>query len=376
MRFGAWIALGAVLLAARAAAADDASSEVGAQSMPELTLVMVDGEAVAPPASLEARILSWFSTEPVKLGAERRAQLDSARVLRGPETPGVAVWLLPRSTSQVRLFFAVRDSAQGAVRYLMTDVPLEHGFDELGLEQVAQVAYLSAKALWEGRLESSRSQVEQGLSEHAEPVKAEQPAPGPAATPTPLAPARQPAVKAERSANLAPRTGIFYGLRARGDEGAAHGPGATFALVAQRSQQLFGGRLRAQLLLPHDSERRDIELALRGYALSVGPWLERRVRERVWVGAELSAGVDVIRFAASARDDSSWQTSAPEWELRPLLAASAGVHTELGFVHVGVVAQVAVQLLKTSYEVTEPAGSSELFRPWLVQPGCALELSW
>ena len=74
MRFGAWIALGAVLLAARAAAAaaDSASGEVGAPSMPELTLVMVDGEAVAPPASLESRILSWFSTEPVRLGAERR----------------------------------------------------------------------------------------------------------------------------------------------------------------------------------------------------------------------------------------------------------------------------------------------------------------
>jgi hypothetical protein len=375
MRFGAWIALGAVLLTARAAAADSASDEVGAQSMPELTLVMVDGEAVAPPASLEARILSWFSTESVKLGAGRSAQLDSARVLRGPETPGVAVWLLPRSTSQVRLFFAVRDSAQGDVRYLMTDVPLEHGFDELGLEQVAQVAYLSAKALWEGRLESTRSQVEQGLSEHAAPTpKPDEPAPAP--TPAPLAPARQRPVEAERSANLAPRTGIFYGVRARGDEGAAHGPGATFALVVQRSHQLFGGRLRAQLLLPHTSERRDIELSLRGYSLSVGPWLERRVRERVWVSSELSAGVDVIRFAASARDDSSWQTSTPAWELRPLLTASAGVHTELGFVQVGVVAQVSVQLLKTSYEVTEPAGTSELFRPWLVQPGGALELSW
>jgi hypothetical protein len=382
MRFGVWITLGAVLLAVRAAAAAAGpSSGVAAPSMPELRLVMVDGGTVAPPASLEARILSWFSTESLELGVERLPQLDTAGVLRGPETAGVSVWLLTRSVSQVRLFFAVRDSAEGNVRYLMTDVPLENGFDELGLEQIAQVAYLSAKALWEGRVESTRGQVEQGLSESSAPSSTPAvPTVAPSSTPRLPAASRSappsPDRPRARSFTLAPRTGVFYGARARGGEGAAHGPGATFALVAQSSELLLGGRLRAQVLVPHTSERGPIELDLRGYALTVGPWMQRRVYERTWVSAELHAGVDVLRFAPRARDGGSWKTSPAEWEPRPLLAASAGVHAELGFLQVGVVVQVAVQLLKTSYEVTEPAGTRELLTPWLVQPGGALEISW
>src|SRR5258708_3717126 len=98
------LALAASLLATKmVAAAEPATSSepVPSAAVPAFVLVMVQG-AAEPPASLEARVLSWFSSDTVKLGAEHRHELDAASVLRGPDEPGVQVWLLPRTTTAVR----------------------------------------------------------------------------------------------------------------------------------------------------------------------------------------------------------------------------------------------------------------------------------
>jgi hypothetical protein len=162
---------GALRLAARLLATEigavaepsGANEPAPSPTVPAFVLVMVPG-AAQPPASLEERVLSWFSADTLKLSGQRGQQLDPASVLAGLDEPGVKVWLLPRTATSVRLFFSVKDPAGAPIRYLVTDFVLPRGFDELGLEQLSQVIYLSTMALWEGRMESSRREVELGLS--------------------------------------------------------------------------------------------------------------------------------------------------------------------------------------------------------------------
>jgi hypothetical protein len=378
-RWASAVALAGALLAAPAQA-DEAGAlsapgeSATSLSMPSFVLLIVTAE-MAPPPSFEARVLSWFADSSAQLDAERRTELDRGSVLAGPAHAGVQVWLLPRSTDGVRLFFSVQDGKGGGVRYLMTDFALAHGMDELGLEQVAQVIYLSATALWEGRLESSRQEVEQGLSE-ARPVA---PLAAPAAPP-PLAPAPAPIPPARSRessrAKLTVSTGLGYGVRWRGDEGLVHGPSGLFSLTSMVGAYELGGRAQASLLFPSTEVRRGVELELRGYSFTLGPCLARAVSERVSLGAELGVGIDWVRFAASAERDSGWQTGAAEWEARPLLAAGLGATLHWGWLRLGIAGKLAFQLLDTRYEVVEPSGQSLLLAPWPVQPGLALEATW
>ncbi len=369
----------ALLVTEVAAVAEPGGTNEPAPSptVPGFVLVVVPG-AAQPPASLEERVLSWFSADTVKVSGRRQQQLDPASVLAGPEEPGVKVWLLPRTTTTVRLFFSVKDPAGAPIRYLVTDFALPRGFDELGLEQLSQVIYLSATALWEGRLESSRREVELGLSVATAPATAPSAVPK---RPVILEPeARRPAsarpVPRRGRDGLSPLAGLEYSARLRGHEGVAQGPGGFFSLSLGHGVLAFGGRMRAALLLPTSVGRRQIELELRGYSFSLGPWLARRVAERLWLDAELGVGADVIRFDASAARGSGWTTGAPVWEPRPLLVGRIGAQAPLGGFRIGVTVGVALQLLKTRYDVTEPSGHSVLLTPWRLQPATAVELSW
>jgi hypothetical protein len=345
--------------------------------VPAFVLVMVPG-AAQPPASLEERVLSWFSADTLKLSGQRGQQLDPSSVLAGPDEPGVKVWLLPRTATSVRLFFSVKDPAGAPIRYLVTDFVLPRGFDELGLEQLSQVIYLSTMALWEGRMESSRREVELGLSVTTATATTPSAVPKRSVIPKPQAqrPASMRSVPSRKGDGLSPRAGLEYSVRLRGEEGVAQGPGGFFGLSLGHGVLELGGRVRAALLLPTSVGRRQIKLELRGYSFLLGPWLARRVAERFWLDAELGIGADVIRFAASAERESGWTTGAPVWEPRALIVGGVGAQARLAGLRIGVTIGVALQLLKTRYDVTEPSGHSVLLTPWRLQPGTTVDLSW
>src|SRR6201999_2079048 len=55
----------------------------------------------------------------------------------------------------------------GKTRYLLRDLTLEHGLDEVGSEELAQAVHLSTVALLEGQLSTTREQVERSLQDAA-----------------------------------------------------------------------------------------------------------------------------------------------------------------------------------------------------------------
>ena len=104
--------------------------------------------------SLAVRIRSWFGTE-TRLSIETERTLSAERVLAPLAAGHVAVWVTLRSPNEARLYFAAPSERGSVPRYLVRDVPLEWGLDEVGSERVAQVVHSSVSALFEGAIEGT-----------------------------------------------------------------------------------------------------------------------------------------------------------------------------------------------------------------------------
>jgi hypothetical protein len=267
----------------------------------------------------------------------------------------------------VRLFFAVEDRAREIPRYLVHDVALDRGLDELGMEQLAQVVYLSAMALWAGNVESSRRDVEEGLR----PPLAAPP-------PTPTAPPTAPplTIKPPQGWRHGIRVGLDYIVRFRGDEGLTEGPGASVGVLWSEGASELGGRLHAELSLPHHPAKSGVEIDVFGGTFRLGLTMGHRASNRIWVTGEVGPGLDVVRYQTSSIANRSLQPTPGALSIRPLSYASVGVRADLGFASLSCSALVAVQLVRTHYDISENGLRSELLVPWLVQPGFSASVSW
>src|SRR5689334_20487331 len=100
---------------------------------PNVTLAFVGDEADV--AALEARVTSWFHAQGTLTQSSRVPAMDAMAFFSSRE-PGVRIWIVLKSPSSVRLFFAVQE-LESAPRFLVRDVELDGGLDEIGLEQIA-----------------------------------------------------------------------------------------------------------------------------------------------------------------------------------------------------------------------------------------------
>jgi hypothetical protein len=349
----------------------DASAEVTPDLPPAVHLTIV-GDA---PASLEDRLASWFPAESVFTSVTRQHALDPAEVLQPSRRARVGVWIVIREPG-ARLFFSVERAQASAPRYLTTDLELEQGLDEVGMEQLAQVVYLSSVALWTGQAESARRDVEKALElgslvEHAPAT--ERPYVPPPASREP-APSTTP--PQEQETVWALHSGFGYSVRGRGDEGLAHGPGALFAWLTSTEAGSAGVLGRADLFIPARPENRDVELDVRGYSLRLGGLLSRSLASSVFLRGEASAGLDLVRYSTYAVDDPELLRESGDLDVRPLLAVSAGAELRASGLRFGLSGTLVVQLLRTRYDVAELDGRSALIEPWTFQPGVAFDVAY
>ncbi|HEY3498477.1 MAG TPA: hypothetical protein VGK73_27490 [Polyangiaceae bacterium] len=308
--------------------------------------------------ALEVRLRSWFGPESTELSVRRLDALDPNEVLSPSGEAGVRVFLVQRSPDTVRLFFTVIEQNQASPRYLVRDVTLDGGLDELGIEQVTQVIYLSSSALWSGVVESPRQEVEQRLA----PERAPAPPPKPAARPS------------ERAPRLRGVLGFEYAFRFAGEEGVTHGPAAVLGLGRSHGALALGTRLSAALILPHTSESQAVTLDLRGASFALGAFLSGRVLDRTSAIAEVGLGLDVVRYRVEALADPTLVAGQSEREVRPFLRLRLGLAEEFGPLKVGVAAGACVQFLRTHYDIVEESGNEELFSVWPVQPEIAASI--
>jgi hypothetical protein len=373
-----WIApllaalVGAAYLArAPSVQAVEAADAAPRPGLPAAEVVVVgefpNADAVGP------RVTSWFAGQSIAATDSRTAKLHADVVFAPSETVGVRVWVMLAAPTQARLFFAVQDQAGVSSRFLVQDVELTGGVDELGLERLAQVAYLSAVALWEGNAESSREDVERSLGVPPAPPKT----PPPAAAARPSSPPK-PAAK--------PRWGFHgsYSLEAQyhGPEGLLMGPLAGAGLgwtndVDTRWTLDLGIRWFAD---PNEAEAQGATIDVSGFGYSLTTSYARPLSGRLWLHARLGPELQWMFYRIEAIDNPTLQGNVGRGDaiLRPGLFASVGLGLKVesaGMLTFG--ASLTVPFVRTHFDIRDaqlPGGSEELLAAWPVNPG--LSLGW
>jgi hypothetical protein len=377
-------AVSCLLLAAPAARGDTGDRTAGstlADAPPKVSLAIV-GEA-AGSKDLGGRIGSWFHA-PTAVDVTRLARLAASSVFAPTGEPGMRIWVIVLSATSAHIVFAVEQGAGQPARYLVHDMELEHGLDELAIEQLSQVVYMSAMALWAGNVESSRRDVEESLLP-APPALTTAAAPtaggaGVAAR-SPLgarqaAPARDQATPAADAVQTHVRAGLDYELRDAGDEGALQTVGVTVGVERRQSAWDLGANLVGSVLVPNQPAKSGIHLDVRGVTLGLGLEAARRIGGGTWVGVEAGPGIELVSYEVTSIDQASLQPNAGGVNPRPIASVRAGVRADVGPARVGLDALLVVGMTRTHYDVLVDGNKSEVLVPWIAQPGLALAVSW
>ncbi len=311
---------------------------------------------------LSARVLSFFAGGSTKTQATRIAALDANVVFSPAEVPGVRVWISMPTSTTARVVFAVQDGKDGAPRFLVNDVTLDGGLDEVGQEQLAQVVYLSAHALWAGNVGTSQAEVEQRLE------LARKPAAPPPPLPKPKAPPPPPATPWFH-------LGAEYALRSHGDEGVSHGPAIVVGGGLPREEFGLGAWLHLGFWFPRAAEQGSLELDLAGGSVRGGLAPSWRVSQSVWITTEAGPGLDVVHYTPKF-SDAAVTPQESSWDFRPFVYGGVDVKWALGSINVSLATLLVFQLQHTHYDITTGGVSSEVLVPAVVQPGIAVGLLW
>ena len=333
---------------------------------PAVTATAVPVEIVlvgraARDASLANRIKSWFGAD-AALSFATEKELAADRVLGPHPAGGVAVWITLRTAREARLYFAAAGEAREPTRYLIRDVPLDDGLDEIGSERVAQVVHSSVTALVEDSVEAiARPELERELAPEPPPTNAEPPKQ--VAPPHPDDDAPPPD---SSGPSLTPLFGAFYRGAWAGDEGIAHGPG--IALGATIGSDAWGAGMvgRGHYVWPHAERFDDIALVLselsarlgaRGVMRTGGPNID----------LELGGGAAWVRYDPDG-DASGPVPAARDTDERFFWFASLGVRWMAGPIHVGGRFELELYPVRSHYELDtgQEVAASSRYRPALV----------
>jgi hypothetical protein len=341
-----------VLLAALSFATMPARAAVPPADDPPLVELAVAGDAGGAEL-VAARVESWFQ------GQVRVARSASAapRAAPGPaDHAGIRVWIALEGPTAARVLFAVQRSPAQPPRYLVSDVPVDEGFDELGVERLGQIVYLSAMALWEGNVGSSPAEVEQWLRwrPNAAPRHEEPAHPG----------------------RWMLRVGAEYVASVAGDEGVGQSVGAHVAALHERGAYRLGARLRAAVLVPREVTSSGVTLGLRGTSFALGAALDGKVGARLWIPAELGLALDVVRYRTDAINDPTYRADAGGTDVRPVAYSRCGISVDVGGVSLGVAALIDIDLVHAHYDLSDNGHRSAVLTPWIVRPGISAGASW
>gem|GEM_PF-2429802 len=357
------------------AVAAEPSAAVG-ESVPARFAVVVHLVAMERPEELDAKIAGWFLSQAGAYASVQQERFQASELF-GAQAPGVHVFVTRLNADELRIFFVCRDGSKQ--RYLVRDLPLTQGLDEMALENTAQVVFSGSLAVWEGREETTADRVSAALAPLPDS------APTTMATPAATVP-HAPSVVAHDEQDSSSRkdapspaleylvASAGYSLRYRGPAGAAHGPLLGLG-IAQRKQREIGVRLSGTLLLPITVEQEDLRLRLKGYSVALEPWLEFGRERPIRFLGSLALGMDIVNASASATHTGIEPTS-PSWEINPFLAPRVGVDFALEPFHVGVALDLAVQFVQRHYDVAAADEQQALITAWRVQPGLLVQAFW
>ncbi len=354
------------------------------------TLLLSGSAADADGAAIEARIAcapdAAARIEAAVDSPERPirwtpvARIDLATVLlRTGEGPSARLWIDCTRPDRLRLMFADRASE----RFLVRDVPLGRGLDEIALETIAQVIDGSLPALdSDAATGMTRTQIASTL-EPSGAAPPEAPSPPSSSTATRAATAGEPRRDEAGAAHDRPRLegeiGAFYGVEAFGPGPVVqHGPGLQGALGGRRGRTRVGAWAAAEYAVPETIATSLISARLEGAVLRGGVEVTHALTPRVAAGARAAIGGDVLRV--SPRQGSGELTA----QLAPDHVAWSPVAQAAVTVRVTVAPDLALSgalladadLAVRHYDVAVDGVARRAFTPWPVRPGLAAGITW
>jgi hypothetical protein len=322
----------------------------------------------APDAdALGEQVLSWFRKDTNRTHLTRLKKLDASTALAPSPTAGVRVWMFLPTVAIARLLFAIQERPGDSPRFLVDDLELDSGLDEVGREHLAQVVYLSASALWAGNAESTQREVEERLAHSwrtAEPA-----APPPPAPPRQAAPAHRPVARTRAT------IGFEYLLRAHGEEGIAHALGVDWEQPLLHTTVDVLTALHVDFVLPRSAENRGLHLDLVGAEARLGILATGRLSKRFSVLAEAGPGIEAVHYTPTF-GDGTVQAVDGRLNFRPIAYGTLGIRFSAQSIQITLAALVAFALERTHYDVTSLGQSQELLVPARVQPGFSAGVSW
>jgi hypothetical protein len=336
------------------------------ESLPAVEIAVVGDFSNAD--AVGARIASWFEGQAIATRVSRVPELSAKSVFSPTEAVGVRLWVVLGSPTDARLFFAVQERGGAAARYLVQDVELNGGVDELGLERLAQVASLSAVALWDGNAESTRQDVERRLPGVATPSTAAE---------SHTRPSGEAPPKPRRKDVFHYRGGLAWEASFHGEEGVFWGGSILGGPVwpsASREVSLtarFGWNG-----IPHDVERQGVTLELSQFTFGLAFGAARRISESFWLSLQLGPTLEAVTCRTKSLADPTLRGgTAAGGQLRPGLLGGVGLWLDLGPVTYALDVNVGAPLVRVHYDIEDeaaPGGREELIVPWAVQPGVSL----
>ncbi len=354
-------ALALVCIATRALAAPpDESPRVSEATVNRLSVVLV-GDANGP--ELGSLIEEWL--EPTGLRVEVQAQraLSVDEVLASdPTERRVRVWVTA-TPKHVRIYMADR----GAEHFLVRDVPLEHGLNEVGREQVTQVLLSAAIAFMQKREQTSAAAVRSALE--GSPAAPAEPEHKPAPPERP--PERSPASPTVLRGSI----GARYLSRYAGPEGLVHGPGVSGEVGVAWGP--VGLSLLAEVHgeLPHRANGRRLELVIAGFSARAGLRAAVLGPSGHVTALEVAAGLSVLSIDAETGSASDVRPRATS-DRRPSLGLALLHGLPVGPLRLVLGLSVDVDLVRIDYAVLLDGRSERELSPWQAQPGAFAGVEW
>jgi len=328
-------------------------------------VVVLIGEA-RDNAELSAVIAELLLRQNVEAQVESRERFE-------PE-----VWLDESSADERSFaFVSVRDRHRAQLyfrgphgrRFLLRELTLRAGLDEVGRELIARVVETSTVALMSSSEGVTRDEARAELALATEAQT--QPAPAP----PPSVPVEQPKQAAPREPER--RWNMLLGVRALGqwtgaDLGARIGLGLEAGARFRTAGWLrIGGRLSAELALPQQLEAEGVDASVLAVPLRIG----------VDVGSDLglffglSTGVDIEQLSPERTADSELMLARASTELTPTSRAELRYELALSrSLYLALSALIDVPWTAAHYDVQQDGTLKHLATPWRVQPGAVITL--
>jgi hypothetical protein len=347
----------------------------------KLAITVVSAEGSLP--NFEQRVSSWFTDgTAVKVTLSREA--EPTQLLAS--SPGeVRIWVVLLSPGRALVTFSTA-AGDTAARYLVREVPLVSGLDDLGLERLASVIHSAFIALREGvegfeREQAERELLRAGLSVQA-PASGSPEMPGlpkPAEPP----PARVATVdRAPVRASPPPTSLLFaigYGGRLRGGEGPGHGPTVALGLQLPSRRGALNLLVSAHYLFRATLDAgSNFRASVQTTAFRAHAGLEPKLARSVFAQLLLGAGADLAQIHASAGASAAAgaleidpHVAGAQWRGAGELTLGLVRHSELLDLELN--AQLSVLFGDVHYSASVDNVETRLLTPWQVEPGLSLQ---